>query len=186
MALPYLTERLEATFARLPGVRFPPQMTRAMRLDYGPETAQGRTVQLPALQGEAYPALVSAVDSDGNELAGIRLPDLTVPIATHTGWNLRHADVGNPDLVIGITGGLAGWTLPFAATRAEREAAGDPRLSIEERYASRHDYLSQVRTAAQALVAAGYLLAEDLPRVEAGAAERYDAFRQVVLHRSCQ
>jgi hypothetical protein len=173
------SESLAATFSRLPGVRFPPQVMRAMRLDYGPETALGRTVQLPARQGEAYPALVSAVDADGNERAGIRLPDITVPIATHTGWNLRHADVGNTDLVIGITGGLAGWTLPFAATRAEREATGDPRLSIEERYGSKDDYLSQVRAAAQALAAAGYLLAEDLPRIEAEAAERYDAFHGV-------
>ncbi|PON15768.1 hypothetical protein C2W62_22010, partial [Candidatus Entotheonella serta] len=114
---------------------------------------------------------------DGNELAGIRLPDLTVPLATHTGWNLRHEAIGNTGLVIGITGGLAGWTLPFAATRADREATGDPRPAIDERYASRQDYLDRVRVAAQALVEAGYLLAEDVPRVEAGAAERYDAFR---------
>jgi hypothetical protein len=170
-------DSLEPTFAALPGVRFPPRTTRAMRLDYGPETAQGRTLQLPAIEGETYPSLVSCVDSDGNEQAGIRLPDLTVPLATHTGWNLRHDAIGNPGLVIGITGGLAGWTLPFAATRADREATGDPRPAIEERYASRQEYLDRVRAAAQALVDAGYLLAEDVSRIEAGAAERYDAFR---------
>jgi hypothetical protein len=170
-------DSLEATFAALPGVRFPPRTTRAMRLDYGPETAQGRTLQLPPIEGEPYPSLVSSVDADGNELAGIRLPDLTVPLATHTGWNLRHDAIGNPQLVIGITGGLAGWTLPFAATRADREATGDPRPAIDERYASRQDYLDRVRAAAHALVDAGYLLAEDVPHVEAGAAERYDAFR---------
>lgn len=170
-------DSLEATFAALPGVRFPPRTTRAMRLDYGPETAQGRTLQLPPIEGEPYPSLVSAVDADGNELAGIRLPDLTVPLATHTGWNLRHDAIGNRDLVIGITGGLAGWTLPFPATQAERETTGDPRASIDERYASRQDYLDRVRSAAQALVDAGYLLAEDVSRIEAGAAERYDAFR---------
>lgn len=168
---------LEATLTALPGVRFPPRTTRAMRLDYGPETAQGRTLQLPAIEGETYPSLVSSIDADGNELAGIRLPDLTVPLATHTGWNLRHEAIGNTGLVIGITGGLASWTLPFAATRADREATDDPRPAIDERYASRQDYLDRVRVAAQALVEAGYLLAEDVPRVEAGAAERYDAFR---------
>jgi hypothetical protein len=121
-------------------VRFPPQTLHALRLDYGPETHLGRTLTLPAMEGEPYPALVAAVDSDGNEIAGIRLPDLTVPLATHTGWNLRHAEVGNPDLVIGITGGLAGWSLPLTATRAAREVTGDPRLSIAERYVSLDAY----------------------------------------------
>jgi hypothetical protein len=149
-------------------------MLHALRLDYGPETHLGRTLQLPAIEGAAYPALVSAVDTDGNEIAGIRLPDLTVPLATHTGWNLRHQEVGNPDLVIGITGGLAGWTLPFPATRADREATGDPRISIAERYRSREEYVRQVREAAQILVDKGYVLAEDIAWVEEGAARRYD------------
>ena len=171
------SDSLASVFANLPGVCFPPKVTRALRLDYGPETAHGRTVRLPASEGEAYPALVSDVDADGNERAGIRLPDITVPLATHTGWNLRHEAVGNPELVIGITGGLAGWTLPFAATRADREASGDPRPSIDERYSSRDEYLRRVRAAAQELIAAGYALAEDLPRIVAAASARYDAFR---------
>jgi hypothetical protein len=170
------SKSLEAIFTKLPGVRFPPRMLHPLRLDYGPETSQGRTVTLPAIPGEVYPALVSAVDADGNEIAGLRLPDLTVPLATHTGWNLRHAEVGNADLVIGITGGLAGWTLPFPATREAQQNSGDPRLSIAERYASKADYLSRVRTAAQELVLAGYVLAEDVPCLEADAAQRYDAF----------
>ena len=170
------SDSLAAAFAKLPGVRFPPQVTRALRLDYGPETENGRTVRLPAGEGEGYPALVSDVDADGNERAGIRLPDLSVPLATHTGWNLRHEAVGNPDLVIGITGGLAGWTLPFAATRADREA-GDPRPSIDERYSCREEYLRRVRAATQELIAGGYVLAEDLPRIGAAASTRYDAFR---------
>ena len=173
-----LSDSLAAAFANLPDVRFPTAVTRAMRLDYGPETEHGRTVKLPAGEGETYPALVSDVDADGNERAGIRLPDVTVPLATHTGWNLRHESVGNPDLVIGITGGLAGWTLPFAATRAGREATGDPRPSIDERYASRDEYLRRVRAAAQELIAAGYVLAEDLRRIVEAAGARYDAFRR--------
>lgn len=87
---------------------------------------------------------------------------------------MRHQEVGNPDLVIGITGGLAGWTLPFPATCADREATGDPRVSIAERYRSREDYVRQVRVAAQTLVARGYLLAEDVSWVEEGAVRRYD------------
>ena len=160
----------------IPGVRVPPRPTRAMRLDYGPEAELGRTTTLPAIQGEEYPALVSDVDADGNELAGIRLPDLTVPVATYTGWNLRHPENGNPDLFIGITGGLAGWTLAFPATRADREAAGDLRASIEERYESREHCLRQVRDAAEALVVEGYLLAEDVDELMERAGARYDYF----------
>lgn len=167
-------ETLAGTFATFPGVRFPPHTLHAVRLDYGPETTLGRTVTLPAREGEPYPALVAAVDADGNEVTGIRLPDLTVPLATHTGWNLRHPDVGNRDLIIGITGGLAGWSLPFAPTPAERQRSGDTRRSIAERYPSKEAYVQQVQAAAQALVEAGYVLPEDVPRITAGAARRYD------------
>jgi hypothetical protein len=101
---------------------------------------------------------VSAVDVDGNERAGVPVPELTVPLVTHTGWNLRHPESGGVDQILYF----AGSTLPFARTRAEREAAGDPRLAITERYASRAEYLVRVREAAQRLVAAGYLLEEDI------------------------
>jgi hypothetical protein len=167
---------LAAKFSTLPGVRFPPKPLRAIRLDYGPQTGLGRATTLPAVQGEEYPALVSDVDEDCNETAGIRLPDLTVPLATNTGWSLRHPDIGNPDLYLGITGGLSGWTLRFPATQADREASGDPRLSIEERYASKEDYISKVEEAARGLVDEGYLLAEDIDMMVSRAAKRYDYF----------
>ena len=163
-------------FAKLPGLRVPRQTTRAIRLDYGPESHFGRTITLPAIEGEEYPALVSDVDDSYNEVAGIRLPDLTVPVATYTGWNLRHPDIGNPNLFIGITGGLAGWVLPFPVTREDREASADLRVSIEERYATREDYLARVRDAAVSLVEEGYLLAEDVEGVVEGAALRYEYF----------
>ena len=161
-------------FRQLPGVRVPTQTTRAIRLDYGPESHLGRTVNLPADEGEEFPALVADLDESFNERGGIRLPDLTVPVATYTGWNLRDASIGNPDLFIGITGGLAGWTLPLPATQAEREAASDPRASIEERYASREDYLEQVTRAALELVAERYLLEEDVAEVVDLAGRKYD------------
>ena len=154
-----------------------------MRLDYGPEQHLGRTVQLPAIEGAEYPALVSDINEDGNEVAGIRLPYLTVPVATYTGWNLRHPDNGNPDLLIGITGGLAGWTLPFPATSVERERTGDPRPSITERYESRHDYVTKTREAAQALVDEGYMLEEDIDGVLEHAAERFDYYVEYGLGR---
>ena len=165
---------LREKFERIPGVAFPPEVTRAMRLDYGDETHLGRTVKLPAEQGEEYPAIVSDVDEDGNEVGGIRLPSVSVPLATNTGWNLRHPDNGNPGLVIGITGGLAGWTLPFHKTKEDREAAGDPRLSIEERYESRDDFVDRVRQAAEELVSEGYLLEEEVERESEMAGARYD------------
>ena len=113
-------------FAELPAVRVPAETTRAVRLDYGPESHLGRTTKLPADVGEEFPALVADIDESFNECGGIRLPDLTVPVATYTGWNLRDESIGNSGLFIGITGGLAGWTLPLPSTRTERDAVGDP------------------------------------------------------------
>ena len=165
-------------FAGLPGVRVPEETTRAIRLDYGPETHLGRATKLPADEGEEFPALVADLDESFNELGGIRLPDLSVPVATYTGWNLRDESIGNPGLFIGITGGLAGWTLPLPTTRAERESTGDPRASIEERYAGRDDYLEQVARAAMDLVAEGYLLEEDVPEVVDLAGRKYDHFAE--------
>ena len=163
-------------FAQLPDVRIPTETTRAIRLDYGAESHLGRTTKLPADEGEEFPALVADLDESFNELGGIRLPDLSVPVATYTGWNLRDESIGNPNLFIGITGGLAGWTLPLPTTQAERESSGDPRASIEERYGSREDYLEQVTRAATDLVSEGYLLEEDVPEVVALAGHKYDYF----------
>ena len=163
-------------FGQLPNVRVPTQTTRAIRLDYGPEAHLGRTTKLPADEGAEFPALVADLDESFNERGGIRLPDLSVPVATYTGWNLRDESIGNPDLFIGITGGLAGWTLPLPTTQSERESTGDPRASIEERYASREDYLEQVTRAASDLVAEGYLLEEDVAEVVELAGRKYDYF----------
>jgi hypothetical protein len=137
---------------------------------------KGIATVLPPQVGKPYPNLVAAVDADGNELAGVRLPDISVPLATYTGWNLRHPDLGGP----GQTLSLLGSTIPFPATQAERQASGDPRPSIEERYVSKEDYLGRVKQAAETLVQQGYLLAEDLPTVTEHASQRYDLFRSRV------
>jgi Alpha/beta hydrolase domain len=130
---------------------------------------------LPPIPGQPFPALVSAIDRDGNETAGIRSPDLTVPLGTHTGWNPRHPQIGSP----GQLTNLIGATVPFAATRQAREARGDPRPSIAERYAGKQAYLDQVRQAAQQLIADGYLLGEDLDLVVDLAAQRFDCFTRL-------
>ena len=122
------------------------------------EGEAGIVTTLPPIAGRVYPNLVSAVDEDGNENAGVRLPEITVPLATYTGWNLRHPDTGGPEQYVRLLGSI----IPFPDTKAAREASGDPRRSIEERYASKDDYLRQVRKAAQALSDEGFLLAEDL------------------------
>ena len=103
---------------------------------------------------------------------------MTVPLATHAGWNLRHTDIGGAGQVMG-TGGASGGTLrgsmiPFQATRAQRDASGDQRLSIEERYESREQYLGLVKQAAKELIGQRYLLEEDLEPVVDMAAQHYD------------
>ncbi|HEU0022871.1 MAG TPA: alpha/beta hydrolase domain-containing protein, partial [Dehalococcoidia bacterium] len=100
------------------------------------------------------------------------------------GWSLRHPAIGGSGQTLasgGATGGtLLGSTIPFPATREDREATGDPRRSIEERYASRDSYLDQIRQAAQQLVNQDYLLPEDLDRVMHQASEHYDELRRRV------
>jgi len=123
-------EQLDKSFTAIPGVGFPAHPPRVTAVDFGPEAERGIATLLPPLIGEPYRHFVPAVDRDGNELPGIRLPDLTVPLATYLGWNLRHPDMGAPDQLMPLMGA----TIPFPATRAEREARGDPRLSIAERY----------------------------------------------------
>ena len=124
----------------------------------------------PPVEGERYPSLVSAVDADGNELAGIRLPDVTVPLATLAGWNPRHPDTGGPGQILPMTGS----TIPLPISAAERATSGDPRPAIEERYRDRDDYLARVRTAAQTLVEDRYLLPDDIEVVVRNAALRWD------------
>ena len=156
-------ERLDAVFARIPAASYPRHHARPRRLDW---------TTVPPRAGRAFGSLVSAVNEDGNEIAGIAVPELAVPLATHAGWNLRHPDIGGAEQLLVF----AGSTIPFARTRAEREAAGDPRPSVEERYASRADYLARVREAARSLAREGYLLEEDIELSLAAAARLWDHF----------
>lgn len=170
-------ERIAATLQAIPGVNFPAHLCPLTSQDFRPGMEEGREqgvdVTPPMEVGKAFTNLVSTVDEDGNELGGIHLPDISVPLATHTGWNLLHPETGRPNQIIGLTGS----SIPFPATRVGRKTSGDPRLSIEERYASKEDYLEQVKKAAQELVDEGYLLAVDLKTVLEQAAQRYDMLR---------
>jgi hypothetical protein len=113
---------------------------------------------------------VPAVDEDGNERAGIRLPEVAVPLATYTGWNFRKPEIGAAQELASLLGS----SIPFRATRAARAAAQDPRRSIEERYQSQEEYLARVEQAADALVKAGYLLVDDEPRILQRASDSWD------------
>ena len=119
--------------------------------------------------------MVSSVDSDGNEIGGVRLPAISVPLATFAGWNVRHADIGGEGQVLAPGGTVVGSAIPLPVSREERIASGDPRPSIQERYASREEYLGRVRAAADHLVSEGYLLPEDVDTVVGHGGEQYDA-----------
>lgn len=140
------------------------------RLDLGPDS-DCQVTAFPPVAGEPFPTLVSAVDADGNEVAGIRAPDVAVPLATLTGWNPRHPETGGAGQIMPLTGS----TIPFPISAAERVALGDPRRSIEERYRDRDGYLERVRAEAERLVAQRFVLAGDVEVVVANAARRWDA-----------
>ena len=107
----------------------------------------------------SYPIFVSKVDEDGNELAGIRLPEVAAPVATTTGWALRRTGFSE-----GEGGELDGQHIPFKTTKAERTAAHDPRLSLEERYKHQGGYVTEVTRAAKKLEAQRFLLPADVQR----------------------
>jgi hypothetical protein len=110
--------------------------------------------------GKSYPVFVPKVDRDGNEVTGIRLPELQVPVATHTGWNPRAAEYAENE---GCT--QFGSYFPFHRSRVEREAAGDPRLSLEERYGNQNNYARKLLSAAESMVRERLLLEEDVGRI---------------------
>jgi hypothetical protein len=165
-----LTTPEKAGWPDVPGTRFPIVRNEPPRLDFGPGWSRGVSTVEPPRLGPVYPALVPVVDMDGNDRAGLRLPEVAVPLETQTGWNWRAPGKGAPDALAAYVGA----SVPFAWTRTQREAANDPRPSIEERYSGRDDYLARVRRAADGLVADRLLLGEDVPRVVERAAAHWD------------
>lgn len=143
-----------------------------------PGVANPRTIQGPArttgVKVTPRPHLVPQVDRDGNDLGGIRDPEVAVPLATTTGWNFRDPSIGNPGDIYQLLGSY----IPFAPTKAARQANGDPRWSIEERYRGVDDYVQRIRSATMDLVRQRYLLAEDVD----GIVERAKAHWAFVTH----
>jgi hypothetical protein len=161
-------------FPKIPGVSLPAHIELAYRADYGPEFRTKGIISIePAKLGGAFPALLPQVDRDGNETTGIRMPEVQVPLATYTGWNLRAREIGAPAEMFSMVGSF----LPFPKTKAEREQKHDPRLSIAERYTNRAEYLELVGSAARRLAESGYLLDRDVPKLIDHSAEEWDTLR---------
>ncbi len=148
-------------FPHLAGVNLPHRKREVYRADFSSE---------PPKIGAAYPTLIPQVDQDGNETSGIRMPEIQVPLASYTGWNLRVPGIGAPDELLSMTGS---W-IPFPRTKMERESKKDPRLSIEERYESKSVYLEKITNAAADLEKQGFLLDEDVPKLRDRAAREWD------------
>lgn len=155
-------EEVLAKYPKVPGVNLPKGTSRLPRYNYGPEfDTRGIMSVFPPepVPGQEYPLRVPDIDADGNTIAGLRYPDVEVPLGTYNGWSLRKA---------GFAEGEQFWNtgsfVPFARTRAERQASGDPRPSIEERYPSHDAYVESVEQVCKARVSEGLMLQEDADR----------------------
>jgi Alpha/beta hydrolase domain len=149
-------------FPSIPGVTYSGLITVRHKFDFGPRYDDGiMDVNPPGFSGPVYPSFVSKVDADGNDVAGIRLPAVSAPIATTTGWALRAPNFGG-----GPWDGCeaSGQWIAFKKTQIERMAAGDPRRSLEERYGNHQGYVDAVAAAARALEARRFLLPADVQR----------------------
>ena len=152
-----LIQLSEYKFPAIPGVRKPHEANEAWRLDFGPNWRNGILTTQPPNVGQPFPVLVPQVDADGNERDGVRLPEVTVPLATYASWNLRDPSIGAPDQRVAFELSY----LPFPKTAAEREKSGDQRKSIAERYAGREDYLTRYKSALEDLIKQRWILPED-------------------------
>ena len=148
-------------FPAIPGAAVVEALNEVSLLNFGPSFGPqgGFLTTLPPGIGPAYPVLVPSADADGLNPAGIRPLEVRVPLGTNLGWNVR-AEGRREGNLCGLTGSF----MPFAETRAAREAAGDPRLSLAERYTDHDGYVEAVRRATADLVRERFLLEEDAER----------------------
>ena len=157
-------------FPRIPHVARPSEANTAYRLDYGSNWRDGVLALQPPQVGKPFLALVPQADGDGNDLAGVHLPEIAVPLATCTGWNLRDPSIGGASQRVAFEGSY----LPFPKNAAERRESGDPRKSIAERYADREDYLSQFAHATDDLIQQRWILPEDRATLLQRGGEEWD------------
>ena len=164
------------TFPEIPGVATPREPASLRRLDFGPEAESGILSQQPPriANTRGYTILVPAVDTDGNDVAGIRAPMVQAPLATYTGWNIRARGHGE-----GATHEFTGSTIPLPETASMREATGDPRAAILERYQDADAYRQAIIAAAEQLENDGFMLSEDVERATCDA-EDWDRNRHSI------
>ncbi len=152
-------------FPAIPGAPLPDNlMNTFLAYDFGPDfkyndLSGAITIQPPIVRG-TIPMLVPRTDTDGNETSGVASVLHQAPLGTYLGWN-----VASSGYLKGRACGFAGGYIPFARTKAERLASGDPRLSLEERYGTHERYVEQVRAAAAKLVKERFLLPQDAGRL---------------------
>ena len=143
-----LVSRSALRFPAINGLQLPQTPVQVWRLDFSLQ---------PPKAGKPFPVLVPKTDADGNDLGGIRPPQVQVPLATYAGWNLRDPEIGAPEEMVAFLGSY----LPLPRSHEEAEAKRDPRKPIPERYQGREDYLARYRKAVDDLAAERYVLAED-------------------------
>ncbi|MBM3851580.1 MAG: hypothetical protein FJ399_00330 [Verrucomicrobia bacterium] len=154
---------------KLKDVELPRYPRRARRLEFGADFERTGIMTAERLESRgAFPLLVPALDADGIDRRGLRLPQVAVPLGSYLGWNFR-ATSGQGHLV-----NFLGSFIPFAKTAAERAARGDPRPAIAERYRDREDYLARARAAADQLVRDRHLLPIDRDRAVDQCAQLWD------------
>ncbi|HEY3617633.1 MAG TPA: alpha/beta hydrolase domain-containing protein [Candidatus Sulfotelmatobacter sp.] len=147
----------EYALPAIPDVHRPHEANEAWHLDFGPQWQEGILSLQPPKVGAPFPVLVPQVDADGNERDGVRLPEVTVPLATYASWNLRDPSIGAPDQRVSFEASY----LPFPKTPAERQKTADPRKSIAERYSGREEYMTRYKKAVDDLVKERWILPED-------------------------
>jgi hypothetical protein len=153
-------------FPAIPGVATPYGPNLLPLLDFGPDAERGLLKEPPEIvPGDCYAVLVPAVDSDGNDIAGVRAPMVQAPLGTYCGWNLRARGFGH-----GAMHEFSGSYIPLPETEEERRMTGDPRRSILERYPNADAYVAAIGAASRQLVEDGLMLEEDVERVVAAAA----------------
>lgn len=154
--------QLATGFPKIPGVQYPLVIQQPDCLDFGPRWLDEKIADIqPPIPRGSYRVRVPRCGPDGNELGCLLAPEVAVPVATYTGWNLRSAAAGAENELVSLSGSY----IPFARTKTVREANGDPRKSLEERYGSLHEYMTQLSAACEKLCDDGYLLPDDVDRI---------------------